>query len=139
MNYTRSDVVKFARSYVGTRWAHCGRSRSGLDCVGLLVCVGRDLGLEIEDLTGYKRTPDSKVFLEHIRKQSVPGNRERIRPGSIILLKQVFYPCHCGIATFIDARPYIVHAALKQRRVVEEPLTPMWKDIIDVREFRGIR
>ena len=33
-----------ARAYIGVPWQHHGRSRHGLDCVGLLFLASRDIG-----------------------------------------------------------------------------------------------
>lgn len=42
---TRAQIVEEARSYLGTKWLHQGRTRDGVDCAGLVACVGNALGL----------------------------------------------------------------------------------------------
>lgn len=135
---TRADIVAVARSYLGVRWRHAGRTRGGLDCVGLLVAVSRDLGLDVVDTEQeYKRTPDPFLFLEMMRAQSDLGSRENIRSGSIFLLRQNLFPCHCGIVVLGTTQTFI-HAAAATKVVSEEPLKKFYKDMIEVREYRGV-
>lgn len=39
-----STIVQQARTYIGVRWKHRGRSRNGMDCAGLPWLVYSDLG-----------------------------------------------------------------------------------------------
>jgi cell wall-associated NlpC family hydrolase len=50
---TGAMVAEAARQYVGSPIVERGRSREGLDCVGLVVCTARDLGLRFPDFQGY--------------------------------------------------------------------------------------
>lgn len=135
----RDDVVEAARSYVGVRFRHMGRDRSGLDCIGLLLRAGADCGIELLDSPAdYKRTPDVELFKEMIRTQSVPGSVEHLRHGSIVMLRQSVYPCHCGIIASNCTNRSLIHASTKLRAVAEEPLTSFLSLIIEVREFKGI-
>ena len=52
---TRNEIVLTARTYLGTPCHYQGRVKGvGIDCVGLIVCVGRDLGVPLKDRTGYR-------------------------------------------------------------------------------------
>jgi len=42
---TGADIVADARRYLGVRYKVNGRDRDGFDCVGLIVIVGNDFGL----------------------------------------------------------------------------------------------
>lgn len=136
----RSEIRDVARTYLGVRWRHRGRSRTGLDCIGLLVAVGRDLGLSVEDTDReYRKTPDIKLFLDMIRRQTVEGSMNYIRTGSILMLRQGVYPCHCGFAVFDPGvTPSFIHAATLKRSVVEEPLAQHMANVIEVREMMGV-
>ena len=140
----RFRVVEVSRSYIGVRFRHKGRDRNGVDCVGLLIAVGREVGLPIADTDqDYQRTPglsEAEIFRERIRSQSKPGSVNNIRPGSIALFKQALYPCHCGILVPQPGRITIIHSLLKKRGVVEETFSgSSWEaDLIEVREFNGV-
>ena len=60
MAVSRADVVAAARSYLGVPYLHQGRTMRGLDCVGLIIRVGHDLGLSDYDIDGYSRVPSGK-------------------------------------------------------------------------------
>lgn len=55
----RQDIVKAARKQLGVAYHHQGRMPGvGLDCIGLLVCVAKEVGLPIHDYTNYGRVAD---------------------------------------------------------------------------------
>ena len=61
---TRADVMTEAESWRGTPFQHQGRSEHGVDCAGLVVMVGRALGLLTpeQDFTVYGRVPRPEVM-----------------------------------------------------------------------------
>ena len=56
---TRGEVLAEARSWLGVPYLHQGRSRLGVDCVGLLIMVARGIGISDYDVSGYPRVPSS--------------------------------------------------------------------------------
>lgn len=139
MTVSRDSIVTAARSYVGVRWRHLGRDRAGLDCIGLLVMVSRDCDIPYKDVSGYKKIPDRETFRDEVAAQSDPGDLNVLKHGSIVLLMQRVYPCHCGIVALDGEERTIIHASLGERGVVEQPLRPFTPTIVRVREFRGVR
>lgn len=64
----RPDIATAALSLIGTPFRHQGRAPgAGLDCVGVWVCALRACGVEVEDVTAYRRLPDSAELLRHMR------------------------------------------------------------------------
>lgn len=116
----RIEIVEAARSYLGVRWVHEGRSRAGMDCIGLVCRVGTDLGVEYEDMKGYDRVPNGQVFVNHVKKYLTPNRSGLILPGSVGLIRQSRYPCHAGIFSEKDGETYFIHAFLPRHKVVEE-------------------
>jgi hypothetical protein len=134
----RHDIVLAARSFLNVRWRHRGRDRTGMDCIGLLLATGREVGLDLQDTDlQYRRLPDFALFKDMIRSQSRLGSVNDIRHGSILMLNQGAVPCHCGIAC-LDGPPTVIHAALMRRKVVEEPLPMHFGNLVEVREFNGV-
>jgi hypothetical protein len=79
---TGKDVVQAARKYVGVSLVQGGRDREyGLDCVGLILATGKDLGLLAADLdiVGYglnlRRHPkaaETRALLKQVLRQVHP-------------------------------------------------------------------
>lgn len=136
---TREHIVTAAKSYEGVRFRHRGRDRSGIDCVGLLVAICTDLCLPVTDFQNYKRVSDAETFRDMLLGQTDQSSAGALNDGSIVLLRQAFYPCHCGIISITGERcPMIIHAAINRREVTVEPWSELVHDLSYVREFRGI-
>lgn len=97
---TRADVVATARSYIGTPYHHMGRAPGmGLDCGGIIVCVGRELGIFAPDfdVPPYTRSPDAVTLLAWCRLYLREIDKDTMQPGDIIMLITDVYPQHLGI------------------------------------------
>lgn len=117
---TRDEVEAAARDWLGVKWAHQGRSRRGVDCIGLVIKVGETFGIPYEDLLGYSRQPTGYHFLDHVRKFLTPVSFSDTRRGNIGIFRQVQFPCHIGIFTEKDGLPHIINSRADRGRVVEE-------------------
>ncbi len=104
-NRPAEALIAAARGYVGVPWRHQGRSRHGIDCVGLLVCVARDLGIPVEDVRAYEREPRAHDLTRLLRRHCTAVSAAR--PGDIVLMGRP--STHVGILT--DAhRPFgLIH------------------------------
>lgn len=125
---TRELIVREARSYIGTPFHHQARLPGvGLDCVGLVVCVARVLGLNDADCSRYPRRPNGMLIPELLRG----GYREielgSEQPGDIVcfwILPKSRKPAHLGIRTDRG----IVHTDARARRVVEVGFVGEWRE-----------
>lgn len=136
----REAVVDAARSWIGTRWVHQGRTPLGVDCAGLVIKVHDMLGLEAEDMQGYRRTPNANTFLEHIRRQTTPAPEPR--PGSLGIFKETRVACHVGIFAWHPKYDCLslIHAHAAHKKVVEEPFTKDWFfNLVECRDLIGLR
>lgn len=124
MGITRLQVIETARSFSGVRFRHQGRDRNGVDCVGLLVAVGRILDYpDILDMEGYRRTPSPSVmrsFLEANMDEiafadALPGDAVWMRLGGL-------KPRHAGILIGEHAgEESLIHASASGVRI--QPLS----------------
>src|SRR5690606_33732275 len=89
-------------------WRHQGRSRMGIDCVGLLIVAAADLGITIPDMKGYRRSPEPRLFLEHIRANSNPETEPL--PGNFGIFRDGTQPCHVGIFASKYEQVSLLHA-----------------------------
>lgn len=123
----RQEIVDLARTYLGVKWQHQGRTREGIDCAGLVVVVGKELGLIDFDMTNYRRRPDKDHFVQFFAQGG--GIRKRIidaKPGDVLVMRESTYPCHSVIVSEKYDVPHIVHAHMPRRVVFEEQLIGEW-------------
>jgi len=131
---SRAEIVAAARSYMGVRWHHQGRTRAGIDCIGLVIAVARDLGLSTYDITGYSRTPDGVALRRVMAEQLV--RVDHMRPGAVLLFSFFGSPLHAAIVT---EPGNMVHAFANARRVVEHRIDAVWRQrLFSVFDYPGV-
>ncbi len=100
---TRADVVACARSWLDTRYIHQHRLKGhGVDCVGLVIGVARELGLVAADfdVNGYPASPDGKSLIKLCDKFMHPlASLEMLKPGHVLVYQfhAKLGPQHMGI------------------------------------------
>lgn len=130
----RRQVIDCARGYLGVPWRHQGRSRRGVDCVGLLVLVCRELGISNYDELGYARLAKGRSLISAIeaRCQKVA----KPLPGDVLCFRYDSNPQHVGLCTdhpmgwlgLIHANANAGPSLALKGRVVECSLSPPWTD-----------
>lgn len=124
----REIFLEAARSYVDVPWRHQGRSRTGLDCIGLVIASAKDAGLEISDPAPYDREPSDSRLVQEAKKIA-----KRVSPpeaGDVVVFRSSKFVGHVGIRAFNVAwgRPSIIHAYMYHRAVQEDPWIEMHDD-----------
>ncbi len=118
----RAEWIMEVRTWIGTPWVHQGRNRLGVDCVGLLICPARDLGLTTFESEPYGRSPPVEYLMRmcdaHLTKVKVAV------PGDILLMKLGRMPQHFAILVGPNR---IVQARGDTGSVVETNLPGTWK------------
>ena len=121
---TAADILAEARTWLGTPFHHQGRLKGvGADCLGLVVGVGRALGLSQADGTGYPRQPDGTALLAGLDAAYVRLPLGRQKPGDILVFRIRREPQHLALLTASSGMIH-VHAAVG--RVVETRLDAGW-------------
>ena len=123
---TCEAIVAEARGWLGVPWRHQGRSRAGIDCVGLVVQVARALRLSDYDHTVYGRRAQGQSFVEHFRSNMDGIAIPEAVPGDVLVFADQVYPCHCGFLTERHHQPHLLHAHALRRQVIEEPYAGEW-------------
>jgi cell wall-associated NlpC family hydrolase len=124
----REAVVDEARSWIGVRWLHQGRSRHGIDCIGLVVVVRRALGIGDYDISGYPRAPDGSFMSHFLAAGGVRIGILRAMPADLLLFKDARSPCHVGIVTARSGDVmHMAHAYAPRHKVLEEPVVNEWQ------------
>ena len=121
-----SDIVDKAREYIGTPYKHQGRLKGvGVDCIGLVICVAKELGLSAYDTTDYGRIPQRDFLLHESRKNMHEISYGDIEPGDVILFEFIKgYPQHFAIYA---GNEYIIHSYESNESVVEHRMCGAWK------------
>jgi hypothetical protein len=121
---TRAEVVTVARSWIGTPFRPKGRSQRGVDCIGLLVMIGRALNVPHEDEQHYTDWPDPQrrmldVFDRHLWRRPV---NEPNWDGTVGVFPTFrCLPGHVGIFSTLHGVRHLIHARADQRVVLEQP------------------
>ena len=147
----REEVIRAARRYVGTPFVMAGRSRRGIDCVGLPLCIARDLRVSrwrdlwqdvechayptIREI-GFLRGKLDR-FVEHGFLRRIDKND--CAPGDMTLCFTGFgHDHHVAILTsagLIEARN-VPEARFPRGRVVENAVTATkWRSVIQGYQF----
>lgn len=116
------QLVEAARSYVGTRFEHQGRLPK-LDCVGLVVCAARDIGVQLQDFVAYDRDPDGRELMRRLLEQTDVVHSPELGDIAVFWYKRRDYPQHLAVVSEIG----MIHTWAMVDRVVEESLTEFWR------------
>src|SRR4029077_4816060 len=125
---TREDVVRVARTYLDTPFAHRQRLPGvGLGRAALLICMMRETGLEAPDfdVPEYDPTPDGATMRAWCEQYMQLITQDEMQAGDAVLFITDKYPQHLGIlADYAHGGFSIIHAANNARppRVIETRL-----------------
>jgi cell wall-associated NlpC family hydrolase len=119
--------LKQARSYINTPFKHQGRSRNGLDCIGIIVVPLNDVGFFSYDNKNYRKYGLGGEIIEVLSKfcYEVPKPLE-YKPGDILMFSK---NSSQHLAIYTDKNT-IIHAHNFVGKVVEHSLTKEWKESI---------
>jgi cell wall-associated NlpC family hydrolase len=128
-----SDITAAARQYLGVPFAHQGRTRHGLDCLGLLVMVARDLGLgqaAAQDVCDYAHYPDEARLRGGLERVLQP--QDAMAAGCVLLMRVDAHARHLGIcAEYSGGQGWsLIHAWAPARKVVEHRLDAGWQQSV---------
>lgn len=118
---TAADVLAAARLRLGVKWQHQGRTAAALDCIGLVVVVARELGIDHGvDFSAYRRQPDGQTMRAMVARHMTRAPKA---PGVLALLAQrsASFPHHLG---FLTESLGLIHADARHKRVIETTTLP---------------
>jgi len=120
--HMRDKIVAEARSWIGAEWLHQGRSIYGIDCVGLILVVGKKIGAidQNYDNTNYQRQAQGADLLTPFRCLLDQKSICDILPGDIVVLRDNFFPCHAGIIASKRNKLTMIHSDALRKKVIEE-------------------
>lgn len=133
----REAMIAFARSMIGTKWRHLGRTDRGVDCLGLVVLSLNASGFPVKYERKYGREPWKDGLREALKDHfGEPFADEKDwLPGDIALLKwdSNSEPAHVGIIGDYKFGGLSLIHSYSLIAVTEHRLDKAWKDkIIEV-------
>lgn len=131
MTDLQQRIVVEARSYLGVRWLHQGRTREGIDCIGLPILVAQKVFGTKFDATGYARQASDETMLRLCKELLARVPRNALEPGDVL----VFGMDNQRHAAVVGDYPHpgevsIIHAYAPSRKVVEQRLEETWRSRI---------
>lgn len=123
MQNLNEQIVIEAKSWLGVPFRHLGRSRRGVDCVGLIICVAHALNLTDYDTRNYARRPNVIEFVSEFKRNMDRVNLKKAGHGHVLLTREVRFPAHCGIIEVDELqRQWLIHSYEPFGKVVREPI-----------------
>lgn len=126
-------VVEVARTWIGTPFHHQGRVKQvGVDCIGLVVGVAKELGFSVIDQTNYGREPYKFELEKQLDQQGIMIPKSEMQEGDILVIRFSKNMQHVGIFTGTG----MIHAySGGPRKCVEHSIDKKWDSRI-VRVYR---
>ncbi len=138
---TPQQIIKQARTWLGTKYHHQGRLKKsergggGVDCLGLVIGVIDELGMQdgegnplvYADEFNYSMYPEQgrlvRSISNHLRQVPV----EQMRVGDLLLFRTFKDPQHVGLLTdYPGGGAGLIHCNSSAGKVVEQPLSMTW-------------
>lgn len=131
-------TVEEARSWLGVRWLHQGRSRDGVDCAGLVIEVAKATQGSTFDIVNYERVATDETMLSLCNTYMEPVPVSAILPGDVLVLR-FENQRHMGIVgDYLYGGHSLIHAHLPSRKVVEVRMDSNWRHrIMRAYRFKG--
>jgi len=120
-----------ARTWVGVRVFHKGRTRAGgVDCLGLVMGVGLASGAISGpiDIPDYGRLPNPRTLIRAMDAHTVPIDKALAGPGDIAGISWGLHeaPMHLAVIVSRPGRLMIVHASPEHGEVKETGFAGSW-------------
>ena len=116
-------MILAARGWVGVPFRHQGRDRRGVDCVGLIIAVGAELGLPCGavDMRSYGRLPLGGMLESAVAEHGIPVAEPEA--GAVVLCRFARSIQHVALCT----GPTLIHAYEGVGKVVEHGFRGKWE------------
>jgi len=122
-------IPAWTAEYIGLPFADHGRTRSGVDCWGLVrLVLAERFGIDVPSYDGSYRQTTDRTDLDYLISTerssawtSVPLGTEQ--PGDVVLLRCLGAACHVGL---VVAAGVMIHAEVGLDTVLDRYDTTRW-------------
>jgi cell wall-associated NlpC family hydrolase len=118
------NLVDKSRSFIGVPYVHQGRTRAGLDCIGLILAIGEELGKPVKQDYAYQQIPEPSILWKGLDDNFIRKPAHRLAPGDIMVFRIAVDPQHIAIYLGDDR---MLHAYENVGQVVEHRYADVWK------------
>jgi cell wall-associated NlpC family hydrolase len=124
---TGRDFFLAARSLIGVPWLYRGRSRQGVDCGGMLILMGKELGIIAPDYDRVYDPQSSYLGLHETLAEFAFGlpENEPHKEGDIWTYSFAG-DMHAHCAVFSPSENLVIHAYPVVQAVAEHTATGKW-------------
>ncbi|WP_138379151.1 NlpC/P60 family protein [Luteithermobacter gelatinilyticus] len=132
--FYRKNAILAARFCLGTPFRHQGRipgqkPGAGLDCVGLILYVGRRIGCALDDHRDYRRFPRPGELEQAAQRAGLIERAVTAAlPGDVVLLALDNSLDNSLRHAGLLSEQGLIHACGRRGRVVEHRLDQDWRD-----------
>lgn len=136
----RKDIVEKGREYINTPFHHQGRVKGvGVDCAGFIICLCKELNIDVYDVQGYNRIPTQGIFLNTVENQLIKIDIKEVKAGDIMIFHFGAEAQHIALVSEVDDKISIIHAYSQIKKVVEHDLDELWtKRLCGCYRFKNI-
>ncbi|MDT0635106.1 hypothetical protein [Spectribacter hydrogenoxidans] len=142
-------IVTAALAWEGTPYRHLGRTRRAIDCAGLIILVGREVGAFAPDfdVRNYPRDPSGRLRMVMLSSGMLPVRtlghsedcrRDELLPGEVLVMRgngSAILDSHLAIWT----GRHVVHASAPFKRCVRHGLLKPWSTYVSaVYRYPGV-
>jgi cell wall-associated NlpC family hydrolase len=127
-------VLATARSFLDCPWKHQGRTRRGIDCLGL-VALSVGAVRPVQDRRGYGRTPYNRQLRASLIEQlGLPV--DDLRPGDVVTMRWTGEENHVAIVCDHPEGLGLIHCYARAPggraggRVIEHRIDDHWRKLI---------
>lgn len=129
MNKQRLKAIEFARSMLGVKWRHQGRTEWAVDCVGLIALSLKAAGLNVDDTNKYSREPWNDGLQKQL-KERFGEPVDNWQTGDIAVFQPLGKePCHVGFLVKTDDGFNLIHSR-SNAHVMEHRLDKKWQRML---------
>lgn len=130
-SYDAAAAIAEARSYLGVKWRHRGRTRFGIDCIGLLVAAVEAGGVPMSDRRDYGREPWRDGLEGAIAERLGGPVTVEWMPGDVALMRWENRPeaGHVGIIGSDQYGLTLIHCH-SMSSVIEHRIDDSWRRLI---------
>jgi cell wall-associated NlpC family hydrolase len=120
-------IVAEARTWLGVRWLHQGRSREGVDCAGLVIEVTKAVLGSTFDIRDYPRVATDEQMIEICDQYMDRIAFREVQPGDLMVFAYDRQRHMAVVGDYVHGGLSIIHAySLAPRRVIETRLDEKW-------------